>query len=306
MADKQRLARGLGWFSIGLGLPQLLAPRQFAQAIGASGDSDSQFLTRLVGAREIVAGIGILTRSRPVGWLWARVAGDAMDLALLSGALAAPGTQKNRLAAALVSVLGVTFLDLRCSLQLRRRSTTAKMETESPAEAGMMEVKKSITVNRPAEELYQFWRNFENLPRFMNHLESVQVAGEGRSHWKAKAPLGTTVEWDAEVIEDRPNELIAWRSVAGADVDNAGSVRFVRAPAGRGTEIHVELRYDPPGGAIGATIAKLFGEEPNQQVMDDLRAFKQVMEIGEVVHSDASIHRRPHSAQPPSEKELGR
>ncbi len=107
-----------------------------------------------------------------------------------------------------------------------------------------MEVKKAITVNRSREELYQFWHDFANLPRFMEHLTSVQVTGEKQSHWTAKAPAGTAVEWDAEVVEDRPNELIAWRSLAGASVDNAGTVRFATAPGGRGTEVRVELRYD--------------------------------------------------------------
>jgi uncharacterized membrane protein len=306
MNHEQQLARILGWFSIGLGLPQVAAPRGFAQTIGASGDKDSQALTRLVGARELVAGLGILAQPGAAGWLWARVAGDAMDLALLGSALAAPGTRKNRLVAATVAVLGVTVLDLRASLQMSRRSRTSEDQGARRSEEQSMNVKHAITVNRSPEELYQFWHDFQNLPRFMNHLESVQVTGPGRSHWKAKAPLGSTVEWDAEITEDRPNELIAWRSVAGADVDNNGQVRFVRGPAGRGTEVHVELRYNPPGGAIGATVAKFFGEEPNQQIQDDLRAFKQVMEIGEVLHSDASIHRRPHAAQPPSERELGR
>jgi uncharacterized membrane protein len=151
-----------------------------------------------------------------------------------------------------------------------------------------MDVKAAITVNRSPDELYQFWHNFENLPRFMQHLESVQVTGEKRSHWKATAPAGATVEWDAEVVDDRPNELIAWRSLDGTDVSNSGTVRFVPAPGGRGAEAHVEMRYDPPGGALGATVAKLFGEEPSQQVNDDLRHFKQVLETGEIATSDAS------------------
>ena len=159
-----------------------------------------------------------------------------------------------------------------------------------------------MTINRSPEEIYHFWRDFQNLPRFMDHLESVDVLDERRSHWRAKAPAGKTVEWDAEIIEDRPNELIAWRSLENADVPNTGSVRFVPAPGGRGTEVHVELKYDPPGGAVGVAIAKLFGEEPNQQVATDLRRFKQVMETGEVVQSDASIHRGPHPARPPADQ----
>lgn len=143
-----------------------------------------------------------------------------------------------------------------------------------------IKVEKSVLVNKAPEELYRFWHNFENLPRFMNHLESVQVRDDRRSHWVAKAPLGTTVEWDAEIINEKENELIAWRSLEGADVSNAGSVRFQPARGGRGTEVKVSLEYDPPAGVLGAAVAKLFGEEPNQQVEEDLRRFKQLMETG--------------------------
>lgn len=150
-----------------------------------------------------------------------------------------------------------------------------------PATRGIR-VEKSVTINKSPAELYQFWRRFENLPRFMNHLESVTTTGEGRSHWVAKAPAGTTVEWDAEVYNEKEGELIAWRSLDGADVDNAGSVRFEPASGGRGTTVRVTLRYDPPGGALGAGVARLFGENPEQQIEEDLRRFKQVMETGEI------------------------
>ncbi|MBV9957253.1 MAG: SRPBCC family protein [Acidobacteria bacterium] len=142
-------------------------------------------------------------------------------------------------------------------------------------------VEKSVTINKSPAELYSFWRNFENLPRFMNHLESVQVTGDNRSHWVAKAPAGSTVAWDAEIYNEKENELIAWRSLEGADVDNAGSVRFESDPNGRGTIVRVTLKYDPPGGTLGKLVAKLFGEAPDQQVEEDLRRFKQLMEAGE-------------------------
>ena len=144
-----------------------------------------------------------------------------------------------------------------------------------------IKVEKSVTINKSPEELYRYWRNFENLPRFMNHLESVKVLDPKRSHWVAKAPAGRTVEWDAEIHNEKENELIAWRSLEGSEVNNAGSVRFEKAPNGRGTEVKVALEYEPPAGFIGSLIAKLFGEEPEQQVQEDLRRFKQVMEAGE-------------------------
>ena len=148
--------------------------------------------------------------------------------------------------------------------------------------ARALHVEKSVTVNRSAEDLYRFWRDLENLPRFMDHLESVTAIDRKCSHWVAKAPLGTMAEWDAEIAEERENELISWRSLEHADVQNRGTVRFVPAPGGRGTEVHVSLDYSAPGGAIGATIARLLGENPEQQVSDDLRHFKQLMEAGEI------------------------
>ena len=152
-------------------------------------------------------------------------------------------------------------------------------------------MRKAITINRPPEEVYGFWRNLENLPRFMAHLESVRECWTtGARTGRRKRPWARRSSGTAEIIEDRPNELISWRSTDDATVSNAGTVRFTQAPGGRGTEVHVELSYDPPAGAVGATIAKLLGEEPSQQVDGDLRRFKQVMETGEVVHSDASIH----------------
>jgi uncharacterized membrane protein len=146
--------------------------------------------------------------------------------------------------------------------------------------------------------VYAFWRDFTNLPRFMRHLESVTVLDERRSHWVAKAPAGQSVEWDAELTEDRPNEAIGWRATEGATVWNAGVVRFQPAPGGRGTEVRVDLSYDPPLGKLGSKVAMFWREEPGQQVQDDLRHLKQVLEIGEVVISDATKQRGPHPAQP--------
>jgi uncharacterized membrane protein len=144
-----------------------------------------------------------------------------------------------------------------------------------------IKVEKSITVNRPAEEVYRFWRNLENLPRFMDHLESVTVVDENRSRWVAKAPAGTRVEWDAVIHNEIDDELIAWRSLPGADVNNAGSVHFTPLGSGISTEVLVVLSYEPPAGKLGAAVAKLLGEEPSKQVEDDLRRFKQVMEASE-------------------------
>ncbi|MDT5296371.1 MAG: hypothetical protein QOJ76_3251, partial [Acidobacteriota bacterium] len=164
-----------------------------------------------------------------------------------------------------------------------------------PAERGT-KVEKSVIINRPAEELYRFWRNFENLPHFMNHLESVRVTGGDRSHWVAKAPAGTTVEWEAEIYNEKENELIAWRTLEGADVDSAGSVRFEKATGGRGTVVRVSLKYDPPGGKLGSLVARLFGENPDQQIDEDLGRFKQLMETGDIITTEGQPSGRSASA----------
>jgi uncharacterized membrane protein len=145
-----------------------------------------------------------------------------------------------------------------------------------PGERGT-KVEHSIVINRPALELYSFWRNFENLPNFMSHLESVKRFGGHRSHWVAKAPAGTTVEWDAEVYNEKEGEMIAWRTLEGSQVASAGSVHF--EPAGDGaTNVRVKLKYDPPGGKLGSLVARLFGENPQQQIEQDLARFKEIME----------------------------
>lgn len=156
------------------------------------------------------------------------------------------------------------------------------MNTAGTPAGGPQHVERSLTINRPTDDLYVFWRDFANLPRIMKHLESVTVGDGRRSHWVARGPAGTTVEWDAEIVEDQPNTLISWRSLPDAQVDNAGSVRFERATDGRGTLVRVSLDYSPPAGALGAAVAKLFGEEPGQQIADDLRRLKSLMETGEI------------------------
>ena len=159
------------------------------------------------------------------------------------------------------------------------------------AREGDQLIGRSVTIDRPRAELYQFWRQFENLPRFMHNIRSVEVADGGRSHWIVEAPAGKTVEWDSEITADEPAQLIAWRSLEGASVRNSGQVEFRDSPDGRGTVVTVTLTYDPPGGSLGQLIAKLFQKEPKIQARQDLRRFKQLMETGEVA-----------TAQPPTRR----
>jgi uncharacterized membrane protein len=142
-------------------------------------------------------------------------------------------------------------------------------------------IEQAVTIQRPRGELFRFWRQFDNLPRFMDNLESVIVLDSRRSHWVAKGPVGTRVEWDAEIHNEIEDELIAWRSLPGADVDQAGSVHFSHAPDGH-TEVRVSMRYAAPAGRMGDAVAHILGEDPERQIVDDLRRFKQVMEAGDV------------------------
>jgi uncharacterized membrane protein len=258
-----------------------------ARGIGVRRSPRHVLTTIGLGVRELTAGVGLLATERPVPWLWARVVGDALDLALLGVTLASRHTDQARAAGATAAVAGVTALDVWTALELGGVTKERLREVH---------VTRTTTVNRPADEVYRFWRDFENLPRFMAHLASVRILDDRRSRWSATAPAGTTVEWEAEIVDDRPNELIAWRSTGG--VENSGTVHFAPAPGGRGTELRVEMTYAPPGGVLGAAVARLLGEEPAGQIEGDLRRFKQVMEVGEVVHSDSSIHRGMHPARP--------
>jgi len=162
----------------------------------------------------------------------------------------------------------------------------------SPSRDSGVHVSASYLINKSPEVLFSFWRNFENLPQFMSHLESVRKIDERRSHWVAKAPavLGGSVEWDAEITAEEQNSRIAWQSSPGGDVEHRGSIKFERALGDRGTKIRVDLHYHPPGGQVGRWVAKLFGEEPEQQIHDDLRKFKRIMEIGELPTIDGQPH----------------
>lgn len=296
-SSAKRLAKGLGWFSVGLGLTELLAPQAIAKISGVSNRHTG--LIRLYGLREIASGVTIFAQKNPAAGMWSRVAGDMLDLASLGAAATSPNANKGRVAFATANVLAVTALDVMCAKQLSTNGSHHGIHASG-----------TCIVNRAPEEVYQFWRRLENLPRFMRHLESVEDLGGGRSHWVAKGPAGMHVEWDATIVADDPGKVITWRSLEDADVDNAGAVRFEAAPGGRGTIVRVNLEYSPMGGVIGAAFAKLFGEEPEQQMDDDLRRFKQVMEVGEVVVSEATLlgtgymDQRP--AQPPAASELAK
>lgn len=274
----RRRARALGVLGIGLGVAPLLAPRRVARITGVDPGPATLRLLRLVGLRELAVGTAVLVRPGPAA-SWARVAQDAMDLPLALHALSRTRDGDRRRLALTTAALGfVTAVD---GYALART-------TGAVGSGGPLRLNASVTIWRPVEDVYAYWSDLENLPSFMYHLESVRTTGEGRSRWVATAPLGRTVSWEAETVQDRPNEVVAWRSLPGSDVANSGSVSFTPGPRGEGTEVRVQLTYEVPGGKVGDFLARLAGEQPRQQVQDDLRRFKQILETGEVPRSEGS------------------
>ena len=304
-----QLRQGLGWFSACLGAVAVASPNSVTRFLGV--DPSRRDLVRLIGLRELANGVGLLSQRSPEAFSWMRVAGDAMDLSLLGVALAGNGTHRQRAAWTAAALGGVTALDILSSVQATRDRTEDAVR-----------LTQAILVQRSPEDLYRSWRKLENLPSFMEHLESVtevEGAEEGalpteaaslrgsyggarataaertrdvsegatqsrrRSHWVAKPVAGQQVEWTAEIVEDRPGERISWRTVDGADVPNAGTVFFERAPGDRGTLVTVEMSYEPPAGAIGLGVAKLLGQDPESRVREDLRRFKRIMETGDLI-----------------------
>lgn len=292
------LVRGLGWASALLGVPQVVAPAGFARTLGVGDAARHRSATAAVGVRELAAAAGLLGRPHPA-WLWGRVGGDLVDLTMLARALKNhDGRGLGRTVAATAAVTAITATDVYAAVTRTRRSAP-------------VELTATTTVNRPPDEVYRLWSDLERLPDFMEHLDEVRVTGAKTSHWRASAPFGETVEWDAETTQDIPGRLIAWQSADGADIGNSGEVRLVPAPGDRGTEIRVTLRYDLPGGALGKAAARYFGEEPHQQLDDDLRRFKQIAETGEVVRSEGAPGGKrargefpQHPARPLTEDEL--
>ena len=282
----ERLAAGLGWFSVGLGAAELLAPDVIAGLIGVRPTAATAAVLRGFGAREMATGLAILAQPDQPAWIRSRIAGDALDLASLATVMARESTDRRRALAACIAVAGVAAVDVLCAQRLDTAESRYGSARTRPRRHAHVRVEQAVTINRPIEEVYAFWRQYDNFPRFMRHVVAVEVLGNGRSRWRAKAPGGLEVDWEAETLQDRENEWIAWRSVEGSRIQNSGSVRFTRAPGARGTEVRVQLEYHPPAGALGRRVAWLFGEEPEQQVKEDLRRFKQLMETGEIPLSE--------------------
>ena len=277
-----QLSVGLGLFSVGLGMAEVLAPRAMARLVGIEQSERTPSIVRAFGAREIGSGVAILMQPHRAAPMWSRVAGDAVDLSYLASAFRAEGSDVRRAAAAMAAVIGVTALDVICAKRLGRASEDGRAFDTRQG----VRVAKAVTVNRPIEQVYAFWRHLENLPTFMRHLDSVQTLDAKRSRWKARGPANMAFEWEAEITDERDQERIAWRSLPGSDIESRGAVWFRPAPGARGTELHVDMEYRPPAGSFGRSVGWIFGRNPDQQLTEDLRRFKQLLETGEIPQSD--------------------
>lgn len=271
-------ARLHGILGLGLGLVMLASTRSFARWIGVHPSEQEVTVIRAVGLRGLVTSAGLLLTG-DTRWRAARIMGFLGDIGLLSMTASDAGLRRRltrhpvdaaRVRQVRTWLIGIVAIELGAAL-IRRG--TAGRSGRRP-----IRVRQSITIHRPVEEVYRFWRDLENLPRFMRHLEAVEVADDRHSHWRAAGPAGTSVEWDARIEEDRPGERISWRSEEDAEVPNEGTVTFRPARRAEGTEVVVELEYRPPGGRVGAAVASLLGEEPSRQTRDDLRRLKDVLE----------------------------
>jgi uncharacterized membrane protein len=272
---------GAGMVILGLGIAQLIAPRRVSQSTGIHAHPG---VVRASGALSLASAFNIFNRGKPAPLGLARLACVALELTLLgrSTSHAASRGRSRRLALTGAGIATAAMLDMSAAIKQGARQTMGERTTESGAQA----VEKCITVNKSPEECYRFWRNFDRFPEFMQHLEAVEKITDTRSHWKAKAPIGASVEWDADITADQPGELLAWHSVEGADVDNGGTVRFEPAPGGLYCISTRTMVPRPPGGKAGALVAKLFGENPSQQMDGDLRRFKQIIETGEITTTE--------------------
>jgi uncharacterized membrane protein len=292
--ESQRLAEGLGYFSLGMGTAQVAAPRLVAWLTGVRPSRAHKSVMRAIGLRGLAVGTGLLSASTTSPWLWARAAGDVVDLALLGPGLASSQIGRRRRVVAIAAVAGVTVCDVIASWRI------AAAEGTSGDSSTRTHLRAFTTIRCAPEEAYRYWRNFENFPNFMDHVESVRVTGETLSHWRVKGPAGSHLEWDAEIIRDDPSSLISWQTLPGAAISNQGGVRFREAPGGQGTEVSLDIVYSQPAGLAGGLAAKLLGEHPQQQVSDDLRRFKQLIEAGSVLAADVTSAVGPAGEQPGS------
>lgn len=269
------MVRALGWLSVGLGLAALLAPRRLGAWTGLDGRTA---LLRAVGTRELLSGAGLLTRPQNCGWVWARVLGDLIDMAVLVRFSGRSSRHRKRALSSLAVVSAIASVDLGTAVQRTRvRSSAAPPD---------IYLERSILVNKSPEECYAFWRDFTNLARFIARVASIRAVGERRARWHVRLPGGRDLQWDSEITAEAPPQRIQWRALSGAPFQHAGAVVFEPAPGKRGTLVRLSMHYRAPAGGVGAAVAQWLGPDPFGQVRENLRRFKQLIETGEIATTE--------------------
>jgi uncharacterized membrane protein len=290
-----RLRQGLGWLSVGIGTAEIVAARRLSKWMGTRRFG----VMRLLGVRELATGAALLARRRrPARFAWARVAGDVMDLGLLGALYAASRRprQRARVAGTAAAIAGITALDLVGGRRLARERTASSARSRPRS-------RSTLTVNRDPAELYQAWRDFENLPRFMKHVLAVEPRGDGRWRWLVEAPGGKRLEWNAEIVHEQPGREIAWRTLSESQVELLGHVRFERAPGKRGSRVTLDVQYLRPPGGLAAPIARLVGKAAGAPMHEELRRFKRWIETGEVPTTEGqSSGRAPRKTRKEEER----
>lgn len=265
--SSRQLNMALGWLSVGAGLAELLAPRALHDLQGVR---QRPVVTRLSGLRQLVNGIGLLSGRAPTAFSVARIAGDALDLALLGTAVRSQGVRPIRAALAATAIAGITALDIFAAQQSRRDAVARAR--------GPRSVNCQIDIDSSPDKLYAFWRDVENLPRFITHLRAVQPIGKGKTHWIINAPAGLLIEWDIEIVDAQPGRLLAWRTLPGSSVNHYGVIAFTPLPDDRGTRINLDLEYSAPSEPVSAALARMLGGNPAVQIAQDLRRLKALIE----------------------------
>lgn len=302
----EKIARGLGWFSILLGMSELVCGRALARWLGMPG---TETLVRTYGVREITTGIGILASADPTPWIWSRVVGDALDAGSLAAGLHDENPREGNVAMALANIIAVTVLDVYCAHRLsaeqrpalpahhdysnrsglpssayrqRRRGNTDHTATGTALEAA---AQASITIPRPADDLRALWLSPKAQTRIWEHFAEVTAVNDRTADWTAHGPAGGAYRWRTQT-EETGTDQVRWSTLDGADVPNAGSLTFRPAPGDRGTELHLTVRFDPPGGAVGQVVSKLFHIVPREIVLTALYRFRALALTGELPLTD--------------------
>lgn len=283
------VTQGLGWVSLALGTAALLGSRRLGTAIGMEG---REALLRVAGARELVAAWGLLRSGESTPWLWARVAGDVMDLAML-GASATQAARQPRALKALGVVAAVTAVDVWAALGASSKQYTRPQGRAYSARSAEGTLAETIVVKKTPEECYRYWRKLAQLPSFMPLLRSVVEIDEARSHWVFEGPAGVQLEWDSQITHDEPGRRIAWRSLPNSQLAHAGVVRFSEATGKRGTLVRLTADYRllPQFGG-SRHLVSLIQKAPRARLREDLRRFKALLETGVLPTTEGQPHGR--------------